>query len=351
MKRIWQLTMRAGRGAARRVWRGLGWAFFTLSCVAAMIVALGILVQQVVAEKPSPAVITSAGALVLLSALFARHGEVISSRLKKLGPLELFEEVREALANLEDIASKVPVVGFSEDALVVRPAKLSPEEEFAFRQGDLFAAMLLFSGTEPVRDSLRRRYYELLYKVGACAWSQKEWPRATARLGRLEELSGGAYEPRGVLYLTGTAWLTWGESSGAAATEKQQYFGKARRQLKKLIDLGDAPASAYFFLAWTQDELGQWHEAIASNREMLERRPRCAPAKYNSAISFIKLHRLNDAYRMLARISVEDEDLDLVLAVYKDDQELLPKVDDVYWRKSIELLLRKLERQWGERPR
>lgn len=317
-----------------------------------MVGALGILVQQVVAEEPSSAVITAAGALILLSGLFARHGEVIAARLKKLGPLELFEEVREALANLEDIASKVPIFELSEDALVIRPARLSPEQEFAFRQGDLFAAFLQFSGTEPVRESSRRRYFELLYKVGRCAWSQKEWPRATARLGRLEELSGGAYEARFVLYLTGVAWLTWGsEGSGGAATEQHQYFIKARRQLKKLIDLGDAPAAAYFFLAYAQDELGQWREAIASNREMLERRPRCAPAKYNSAISLIKLHRLNDAYRMLARISVEDDDLDLVLAVYKDDAELLPKVEDAYWRRSIKLLLQKLEKRWDERPK
>lgn len=52
---------------------------------------------------------------------------------------------------------------------------------------------------------------------------------------------------------------------------------------------------------------------------------------------------------MLARISVDDEDLDLVLAVYKDDPELLPKVEDAYWRQSIKLLLRKLEQQWGGR--
>src|SRR5438270_2912814 len=178
MRGIWQLTKRAGRRAAERVLNGIGWAFFTVSCVAAMTVALGILVQQVVAKEPSSAVITSAGALVLLSRLFARHGEVIGARLKKLGPLELFEEVREALANLEDIASKVPVVEFSEDALVIRPARLSPEAKFAFQQGDLFAALLLFSGTEPVSESTRRRYFELLYKVGRCAWSQKEWPLA-----------------------------------------------------------------------------------------------------------------------------------------------------------------------------
>jgi hypothetical protein len=312
-----------------------------------MAICLGVLMHQATADEPSAAVVSAAGGLVLVSALLARHGEVIASRLKKLGPLELFEEVREALANLEDIASKVPVYKVSEDELELKPAKLSPQERFAFDQGDLFAAMLLLGGTEPTHAAPRRRYFELLYKVGGCALSQKQWPRATARLERLEELSDCTYNPRDVLYLSGAAYWNWGREVGES--ERPQYFEKARTQLKKLIDLGNPPPAAYFFLAYAQDELKQWHEAVGSNHEMLKRRPRCAPAKYNSAISLIKLQRLSDACQMLEQLSVDDEDLDLVLAVYKDDPDLLPWVPDVHWQQSIILTLGFLEQQWNER--
>jgi hypothetical protein len=52
---------------------------------------------------------------------------------------------------------------------------------------------------------------------------------------------------------------------------------------------------------------------------------------------------------MLEQLSVDDEDLDLVLAVYKDDPDLLPWVPDVHWQQSIILTLGFLEQQWNER--
>jgi tetratricopeptide (TPR) repeat protein len=140
-----------------------------------------------------------------------------------------------------------------------------------------------------------------------------------------------------------------GREASEGGAERRQYFEKARDQLKKLIDLGNAPAQAYFFLAYAQDELDQWHEAVGSNREMLQRRPRCAPAKYNCAISLIKLQRLNDAYKMLGRMTVEDDDLDIVLAVYKTDPDLLPRIQDTHWQQTILRRLITLNQQWNER--
>jgi hypothetical protein len=135
MGRIWQYAKKLGGRLALKILYGLGWVFFTLSCLAAMVVGLAILVRQVGAETPSAAVISAAGGLVLVSALFARHGEVIAARLKKLGPVELFEEVREALANLEEITLKVPVYTVSEDELEINPVKMKPRGEVRFRPG------------------------------------------------------------------------------------------------------------------------------------------------------------------------------------------------------------------------
>jgi tetratricopeptide (TPR) repeat protein len=348
---IWKHAKSFGRHLAVKAGRMLAWTFFTLSCLVTMVICLGILARQAGAKEPSGTVISTAGGLILVCAMLARHNEAIASRLKKLGPLELFEEVHEALAQLDDIASKVPVYKVSEDDLELKPATLSPAERFAFIQADLVASMLQLGGGEPTRPASLRRYYELLFKVGTCALSQKQWPGATARLERLEEVSGGTYKQRDVLYRSGAAYWNWGrETGGSNEEEKRRYFERARCQLGKLIDLGNVPPAAHFFLAYAQDELGQWHEAVGNNREMLRRRPRCAPAKYNCATSLIKLRRLDDAYKMLEQLTIEDSDLDLVLAVYKDDPDLLPWIKDPHWQQKILHSLRAIEQQWSQRP-
>lgn len=340
--------LRVGWSAA---WRAVGWLLFKLVCVAVATASLGLLFKELISDKPSAALITAAGVLVLLAALFARHEDLLAARLKKLGPLELFEEVRGTLSFLDDITQKLQVPEVllaSEDSetnpLTITPAKLTSAEKFFSEQADSYAAALQFGGTEPSSEVSRKKYFQLLFVAGSYAFLKNEWPRAVARLERLEDLSKGGYRPADALYLSGVSYCYW-EETVEDRKERREYFQKAKSSLLRLVKSGEAPYKAYFFLAYAQDELGLWREATESNAEVLRRRPRFAPAKYNSAISYLKLGELSKAYRMLRGIDAEDNSVDQILQWYDKDEELLPRIGDQYWKRSIQLLLQETARR------
>jgi len=320
--------------------RGIGKLFFIVVSLAVILAGMGLLLRQLVADEPDAALIGAAGALILAGALFARYGEDLAGRLKKVGPIELFEEIRETLSTLEEIAAKMPEILVSEESTVdVQPVPLSAAKKFSFEQADLYAAMLVAMGKEPTQPGLQSKYFALLLKLGAYAFLKKDWPRVAARLGRLEELSDGSYRHEEVAHFLGVAYCYWGLEATDPG-ERQGHFGEARTRLRGLARGGDARHRTYFFLAYAQDELGYWHEAVRSNAEALKRRPQFAPAKYNKAISHLKLGSCRDAFRVLETLSPLDEGIKDILAWYDKDAEFLPRMLEAQWRRATERLMR-----------
>ncbi len=333
------------RRAARAAAHALRWLFFTAVWLGVLLAGLELLVKQLLAPKPEAGAITAAGVLVLIAALFARHGEDIAKRIKKIGPIELFEEVQEALGTLDEIGARVPETVISDDerTLDLRPVELSVEERFSFQQGELYAATLMALGKEPTRTEIRQKYFGLLFKVGACAFGQTEWPRAVARLGRLDDLSGGAFQAHEVRFYLGVAHCYWAIATEKPA-ERQRLFGKARDLLYGLARRSDPRFRTYFFLAYAEDELGFWYEAVRHNREALKRRPRFAPAKYNLAVSYLKLDAGREALRALESIRATDREVDKT-RIWKTDPDLLPRMTDERLRRSAMRVMEEIQRQ------
>jgi hypothetical protein len=103
---------------------------------------------------------------------------------------------------------------------------------------------------------------------------------------------------------------------------------KAAERLARLAREEELGYLGYFWLACAQDELGQWYEEVHSNLAARLRRPRYAPAKYNAAVSYVKLERLRHAFARLSRIRPDDEAARGVLESAFKDPELLPRVKE-----------------------
>lgn len=341
MRRIRQLT--------RALARAVGRLFFLVISLAVVLAGAGLLLRQLAAAEPDAGLISAAGGLMLIGALFARYGEDLATRIRKVGPVEIAEEIRETLATLEDIAEEVPEISIPEEN-TLKPVPLSPKQRFSYEQGDLYALMLMAMEKEPTQPEQQSRYFALLFKVGACAFGQKDWPRATARLGRLEKLSDGSYRQEDVAFYLGVAHCYWGMELTDAA-ECRRHFVAARDWLRGLARGGDPRHRTYFFLAYAQDELGHWHDAVRSNEEALKRRPRYAPAKYNRAISHLKLGSCRDAFRALEALTPSDEEIEHILAWYDKDEELLPRMSEAQWRRATERLMRDIVQRRRELAR
>src|SRR5579864_2074626 len=114
------------RELRRTLPHAVGRLFFALIFLCLLLAGMGLLVNHLASAKPNAALISAAGALVLLSAVFVRYGEDLAWRIKKVGPVELFEEVREALAPLDEIENMVPETFISErNTLDIKPVALT----------------------------------------------------------------------------------------------------------------------------------------------------------------------------------------------------------------------------------
>jgi tetratricopeptide (TPR) repeat protein len=274
--------------------------------------------------------------LLLLVVLFERYESVLIGRLKKFGPLELFEEARDTFANFSEIVGKIPLVGSPEVAHAV-PHKLTPNEFFQCQQGEAAVTLLEFTKSEPEKTKYKDKYFELLCKVGSCAVAQNDWARATARLDRLRELSKDSFRPDLVLWLAGLAYFYWALEDRSEA--RKEWFGKAVEAFTKVIKSGGTSYLNYFHLAYAQDELGLYYEAIESNKETLKRWPRFAPAKYNTAVSYVKLGDFKRAYESLIQVSRQDDDGVRTLKSAFIDEELRPLREHEDWKSQIALFL------------
>jgi tetratricopeptide (TPR) repeat protein len=137
--------------------------------------------------------------------------------------------------------------------------------------------------------------------------------KAIRWLEHLEKLSEGSYRPDEVSNYLAFSNLCSGLQEKTGELRKK-HLRKAVQRFAALADKGVLDYQGYFWLAYAQDELGQWYEAILSNFETLKRRPRHAPARYNLADSLLKLGKCGGALRQLKKIGPQDEQIDKATA-------------------------------------
>jgi tetratricopeptide (TPR) repeat protein len=301
-----------------------------------------LLFRELFKKDQNPTLLATAVVLLLLVVLFERYESVLVSRLKKIGPLELFEEARDVFANFKEIGGKIPLVGSPTKSHAV-PHRLTPYESFQCQQGEAAVTLLEFTKSEPEKTRHKDEYFNLLYKVGSCAVSQNDWARATARLDKLRKLSEDSFHPEIVLPLVGLSYFYWAlEDRSDTRTER---FGKVVEAFAKVIKLGGTSYWNYFHLAYAQDELELYREAVESNKEALKRRSFFAPAKYNTAVSYVHLKDFESAYGSLAQISRLDEDGMTTLKSAFVDEELRPLREHKDWKSKVELFLEQETRE------
>lgn len=321
---------------------GFSWVLFALARWFLIGTLACLLYRDLFKKDHNPTLLATAVVLLLLVVLFDRYERVLIGRLKKIGPLELFEEARDVFANFDEIVAKIPLVGLPGASHAV-PRKLTSSEAFQCQQGEAAVSLLELTKSEPEKTKYRDEYFDLLCKVGSCAVAQNDWARATARLDRLRKLSVDSFRPEIVLPLAGQAYFYWALEDRSKARE--EWFGKAVEAFTKIIKLGGTSYWNYYHLAYAQDELGLHYEAIESNKETLNRRPRFAPAKYNMAVSYVKLEDFKSAYESLIQVSTKDDEGMTTLKSALIDDELKPLREHEDWKSQVALFLEEETRE------
>src|ERR1700740_2834491 len=291
--RGWTWLVRLPRLAAR--------AAFSLICwliVAALL--LGVIRQ--VLGTPDPKVLAALLVGLLPAAFLGAYGHEVANRIKKLGPFELFA-VREGAAYLEDVSLDIlesPDLA-PEPGGAIRVVHFSEKKRFFFDRGDRYLNYLEFSRTEPSEGQPQVEHWRLLFTFARSALASGEWTKAIYWLSRLEKLSHRGFQPSRVDNYIATSCL-FSVLEGQDAGSAKERLVEAEERLSRLAREQRLDHLGYFWLAYVQDELGHWYEAVRSNEAALERRPHFAPSKYNAAVSHAKLGQYQRAYASLRSI-------------------------------------------------
>jgi tetratricopeptide (TPR) repeat protein len=317
---------RSAAGLRRLLAAGLR-AVFPILCLALallLLVEIGILVTS---PKPDAKVLAILIPALLAAAFLGAYGHDVATRIRKLGPVEI-GEIQDDHFRAWEMPRRLAV---EETGSVIfetsgRPAvpSFSPEKDWAFEQGDRYLSFLEFSGrAEPPDGPQRQQLLEALLFVGRAANARGQWGKAIQRLAWLERLAGGSAEPSAIADL---AMANLYSGLRAEGRHRDAYFAEAMRRLAGLARSGELEGVGYFWLAYAQDELERFYEAVASNREALARRPRLATAKYNAALALLNLEDPEGAYAMLKGIRPSDEEGVPTLQSARDDPDFTDRL-------------------------
>jgi hypothetical protein len=350
----WQQIVRSCSRGAARIWIWLGQLpvraarlAFELTCWLATAILLVGVVRQVLG--PTDAKTLAALIAGLLPAAFlGAYGREVASRIKKLGPFELFA-VREGAADLEDLSlfrEPSEIAPGADGAIHVD--KLSPRQRFFFDRADRYLNYLEFSGTEPHLGRQQEVHFELLFKIGRSAHFTGEWTKATYWLHHLEKLSNSRYKPNVVdnyIAMSCIFSVIEKEDGGQDSALTKGLLLEAEQRLSCLSRQQALDYLGYFWLAYVQDDLEYWYEATLSNKAVLARRPRYAPAKYNAAVSYSKMGKYREACAMLEIIEPGDEYAARVLQSAETDDDLWNSVQDPTWQGRMRDAVRRTRSQ------
>ena|ERR1700726_1082697 len=275
---------------------------------------------------------------LLAAAFLGAYGREIASRIKRVGPLELFEAKKKTryleAAELPKPKDLVPGPGGA-----IKTTKLSDRQRFYFDRLDRFLHYLEYSASEPTKGAQQDEHYELLFTCAHFALATGEWTKAIYWFKRLEKLSHRGFRSSLIDNYVAMSCL-YSVLDKQDEGKARELFREAVERLGRLAREHTLDYLGYFWLAYVQDEIGEWYEAVKSNEETLKRRPRYAPAKYNASVSLAKLGQYRQAYAMLARIEPSDEFAPIVLNSAEADRDLWEAVKDRHWERKMLALVR-----------
>jgi tetratricopeptide (TPR) repeat protein len=288
------------------------------ACFALALLAV-VLVEEVFFRQSDPARIGSLVVLLLLVALCLQAGPRLIQRLKKLGPLELFEQSSGLIDSLVDYSAKVDHYLRSQgNDLGFQGKGLSPSELFAYQQVDVCLTLIEHSGEEPTAFQ-EGRYFEVLKVVGSIALLQREGPRAIARFECLRKASKDSYKTLEVAHLLGGAYLL--ASLDEQGENKAEFLARAANCFRCAVKEDPGDYSAFVGLGVVEHLLGNYGSAIDSNQRALQIRSQLAAAKYNLAASYSKANERDKALTALTRISRDDESFSRVTEAAHTDRD------------------------------
>lgn len=277
---------------------------------------------------PEAALVASLASLFLVSVLCLSFGPALLDRLKKIGPLELYEE------KAQSIAESFNQYHFELKAGSKTGKPWKGLRRVQYEELDQLIFLVELEDQVPGEGALRKSFFKVLFQVGTAAAAQGEWARATRRLERLVELSRGHYEPASVYFNLGVSLLEWAEDSYDEDSDRpegepsrEELLRKAVANLERACSHDPHDHLGPYWLAFAQDELGQYGDAITANDTAIAIRPQFAPAKYNAAVSEAKLKQYGAAFQRLKSISPEDECGREAFRQALEDQELQPLLD------------------------
>lgn len=312
-----------------RAWWGrllgaVGSRLFAVTAGIVLVLLLLYLGKLVLYGDGGAGLVTAVAALALLAAFCVQFGTTLAHRVRKLGPVELFEErISGALERLRELRL--------ESSPDLSGSPLSRAEKLDYERLDALIDYLEGTDRRTIETSsglLRTQYYRLLFYVGRTAARQGDWARAIERLERLQELARGDYEPVNTPVSIGWAALSWAGELEAAnegtRKERRDLWEKAVEQFELATRRKAHNHLAFYFLAIAQHKLGHFRPAVRSNLRVLRLRHEYAPAKYNEVVGWVGLKRFNCAYRRLQGIEVDDENAKEVFEVALTDKDLEP---------------------------
>jgi tetratricopeptide (TPR) repeat protein len=312
----------ADRHLLRPALRLLAWPFRRVFKLVAWL-ALGLvgwaLVQHLRSGPPDPKWIVALAALALVSALVAQLGADLIPRIKKLGPLELFEEQASGLVAALDGDE----IGRLAQAQPRHATVLSAEQRFAYEQADFYISMMELNRIDLSKDPGRRGrlYRELLWAVAGTAYSLRDFPRALSRLELCRKFPG---PPETLDYSEGLVHYFWSMALDKTkdAEERERHLDRAFRSFSLAVRRRQDSHRAFSFLALVCSARGDYGLAIRYNGRALAVRPQLALARYNRACDFLQIGRPKRALASLQRLESGDEGIEEVRTALSGDPDL-----------------------------
>lgn len=294
--------------------------------------------------------VLSLGTLALVTTLCLAFGPDLLERLKRFGPLELY--AIEVVGPLEDFKS----FRFEVKKTGLGTSKASGErwigrKRLEYEKLDRLASAIGKSEYLRIKDEDdRKQFHNVLFYLGTGAVEQGDWPRAEAHFKRLQQLSDG-YELETVSFNLGMAYIHWGiqkhQERKPRDPRPRELFELALKHLTTAMKDPRDQHRTLFWLAYALDEVTYYRESIRRNLQALGLQGSLAPAKYNIAVTHVKLGEYCDALQYLGNISDTDTDADYVLDLASHDEDLNDLRRHPLFRMKLEAILAGTEPNLG----
>jgi len=303
-----------------RVLAKLGRHLFQAACILLFLILLVGLVDELLGPAPDTKAAAALGATLLVLAFGAQSGQHLLTRIKKIGPLELFElRASEIIEVVREVLDEVDVE--------IGNAALTPRAQQAYGRTLALVRHVEFSGATPTSDRELKRYGDLLLKCAQLAGVKGDWWVAQWALLRVRSLLGKRFEATKVAYNLGKACYRCASS----VADGQDLRRRALANFARATRLDPFDAESHFWLAFVQHDLGMFGPAILTYQKVLELASGtllATKAKYNIVASRIKQGKLDEALADLLEIKPQNQVEWNALFAATEDPDLRPLLAD-----------------------